>query len=202
MIQDRFSRPRDSLSTILVCLALACAQTGTSGPPAPPASETAPLETGEQAPPPPERDALSSAFDQLVTTLRDVETDLRKSSSFGSEAEQVGAYRHILRSVAKGMEAEILQDADFPYFRILDFWLREGGDNPDQRYAFTPIRGGETYRVWGELGSAARLEFQIYAGRPWDGSGTSAGYLAFEDLALADVIDELRKRRSSHFVAG
>jgi hypothetical protein len=53
----------------------------------------------------------------------------------------------MLRAFAKGMEAEILQDADYPYFRILDFWLKEGGDNPDQRYAFSPIRGGETSRV-------------------------------------------------------
>jgi hypothetical protein len=129
-------------------------------------------------------DALASAFDELVRTLEAVESDIRRSPSFGDEAERVGGYRHVLRSLAKGMEAEILQDADYPYFRILDFWLREGGDNPDQRYAFTPIRGGETYRVWGELGSAARIELQIYAGRPWDGSGRSAGYLAFEDIEL------------------
>lgn len=130
-------------------------------------------------------DDLSAAFDELVSTLRAVEADIRRSPSFGDEAEQVGGYRHILRSIAKGLEAETLQDPDYPYFRILDWWLREGGDNPDQRYAFTPIRGGETYRVWGELGSAARVEFQIYAGRPWDGSGTSAGYLAFEDIDIA-----------------
>jgi len=129
-------------------------------------------------------DALSQAFDELVSTLRAVEADIRESPSFGDEAEQVGGYRHILRSVAKGLEAETLQDPDYPYFRILDWWLREGGDNPDQRYAFTPIQGGETYRIWGELGSATRVEFQIYAGRPWDGSGTSAGYLAFEDIEL------------------
>jgi hypothetical protein len=132
------------------------------------------------------RDQLSQAFDELVSSLRAVEADIRQSPSFGDEAERVGAYRHILRSVAKGLEAETLQNADFPYFRILDWWLREGGDNPDQRYAFTPIRGGETYRVWGTLGSATRVEFQIYAGRPWDGSGSSAGYLAFEDIELAE----------------
>ncbi|MCP4907753.1 MAG: hypothetical protein GY910_22500 [bacterium] len=131
-------------------------------------------------------DDLSRAFAALVSTLRTVETDIRKSPSFGDEAEQVGAYRHILRAVAKGLEAETLQDPDYPYFRILDWWLREGGDNPDQRYAFTPIRGGETYRLWGELGSATRVEFQIYAGRPWDGSGRSAGYLAFEEIEIED----------------
>lgn len=129
-------------------------------------------------------DPLALAFDALVDELRAVEADLRRSPSFGDEAERVGAYRHLLRAFAKGMEAEILQDADFPYFRILDWWLREGGDNPDQRYAFTPIRGGETYRVRGELGSASRVELQLYAGRPWDGSGRSAGYLAFEEIRL------------------
>ncbi len=127
-------------------------------------------------------DPLAASFRELIEALQAVESDIRQSPSFGNEAEQVGGYRHMLRSLAKGVEAEILQDADYPYFRILDFWLKEGGDNPDQRYAFSPIRGGETYRVWGTLGSAARLELQVYAGRPWDGSGRSAGYLAFEDI--------------------
>ena len=138
----------NKISTSLALgLALACAH--------PPAQDTV-------DPQPP--DTLSSAFATLVATLEEVESDIRQSPSFGSEAEQVGAYRHILRGFAKGMEAEILQDADFPFFRILDFWLREGGDNPDQRYAFTPIRGGETYRIWGELGSASRVDHVLSRG--------------------------------------
>ena len=166
---------------LAICFALGC-----------PASETE--QASEEADPaaldasrvpgPGADDPLAQAFDELVATLVAVEADIRASPSFGDEAERVGGYRHVLRSIAKGLEAEVRQDADFPYFRILDWWLREGGDNPDQRYAFTPIRGGETYRVWGELGSATRVELQIYAGRPWDGSGRSAGYLAFEDLVL------------------
>ena len=128
-------------------------------------------DRGDTSNEPTSRDELGLAFDEFVNTLRDVEKDIRQTKSFGDEQERIGGYRHILRSMAKGMEAEILQDPDFPYFRILDWWLREGGDNPDQRYAFTPIRGGESYRVWGQLGSATRVEFQIYAGRPWDGTG-------------------------------
>lgn len=138
------------------------------------------------APEPDERDALATAFAEFVTTLEGVEQAIRASESFGSEAERVGGYRHMLRGISKSLEAEVLQDSDYPYFRILDFWLREGGDNPDQRYAFVPIHGGETYRIWGELGSAVRVEFQIYAGRPWAGTGRSAGYLAFEDLELGE----------------
>lgn len=157
----------------LLLLAAACA----SGPP----TGTPARTSGSEAP-----DELARAFDELVATIEAVEADLRHSPSFGDEAERVGGYRHLLRSLAKGLEAEVLQDPDYPYFRILDFWLREGGDNPDQRYAFAPIRGGAAYRVWGELGSAARVELQIYAGKPWAGrdKGHSAGYLTFEDIAL------------------
>ncbi len=138
----------NKISTSLALgLALACAH--------PPAQDTV-------DPQPP--DTLSSAFATLVATLEEVESDIRQSPSFGSEAEQVGAYRHILRGFAKGMEAEILQDADFPFFRILDFWLREGGDNPDQRYAFTPIRGGETL-LTGDAGNVALASARVGMGR-------------------------------------
>lgn len=136
----------------------------------------------EQPTTPEENKKLATAFQNLIQALQQAEQGIRQSPSFGTEQEQVGGYRHLLRSFAKGMEAEVIQDADFPYFRILDFWLKEGGDNPDQRYAFSPIRGGKTYRVWGALGSAVRLELQIYAGRPWDGSGKSVAYLNYEDI--------------------
>jgi len=39
--------------------------------------------------------------------------------------------------------------------------------------------------VWGRLGSARRIELQLYAGEPWAGTGRSAGYLAFEDIDIA-----------------
>ena len=129
-------------------------------------------------------DSLQSAMAELILSLQAVEEDIRHSPAFGDEQERIGGYRHVLRALAKGLEAEVRQDPDYPYFRILDWWLREGGDNPDQRYAFSPIRGGEPYRVWGDLGSATRVELQIYAGRPWDGTGKSAGYLTFEEIEL------------------
>jgi hypothetical protein len=144
------------------------------------------LGCAHPGPQPTEPDALATAFAEFVSTLEGVEQAIRASPSFGSEAERVGGYRHMLRGISKSLEAEVLQDSDYPYFRILDFWLREGGDNPDQRYAFVPIQGGETYRIWGRLGSAVRVEFQIYAGRPWAGTGRSAGFLAFEDLDLGE----------------
>lgn len=127
-----------------------------------------------------------AALASFVERIELSEQALQKSPAYGSEAEQALGYLHLSRAIIRALEAEVLQDADFPYFRILDFWLREGGDNPDQRYAFSPIRGGETYRIWGLLGSARRVEIQLYAGEPWAGTGRSAGYLAFENIAIAD----------------
>ena len=66
----------------------------------------------------------------------------------------------------------------------MSFWARNNRSATTSA-PFSPIRGGEAYRVWGELGSATRVELQIYAGRPWDGSGRSAGYLTFEEIEIA-----------------
>ena len=51
----------------------------------------APEETTPMNEPARPDDALSQAFDELVSTLRAVEADIRRSPSFGDEAEQVGA---------------------------------------------------------------------------------------------------------------
>ena len=40
--------------------------------------------------------------------------------------------------------------------------------------------------MWGELGSATRVELRIYAGRPWDGTGSSAGCRAFEGIEFSE----------------
>jgi hypothetical protein len=131
-------------------------------------------------------DPLPAAFAEVRERIAESERELRAFSAYGSEAERVAAYRHLVRSIKNVIESEVLQDADFPYFRILDFWLREGGDNPDQRYAFSPIRGGEPYRIWGSIGSARRVEVQLYAGTPWDGTGQSAGFLPFEEIEVGE----------------
>lgn len=131
-------------------------------------------------------DRLGRAFAAFLQRLRTAEAAIRTSPSYGSDLERAGGYQHIARAMKKTLEASILQDADFPYFRILDFWQREGGDNPDQRYAFSPVRGGAHYRIWGSLGSARRVEVQLYSGDPWAAAGASVGYLAHEDIAFAD----------------
>jgi hypothetical protein len=165
-------RTRTRLALAML-LALGCASSP-SAPMAPDRSKTA------------SPDALGAALDTLAASLRDAEHAVRAAPGFaeGSEIERARGYEFLLRSLIQSLEAELIQDPDYPYFRVLDFWLRGGGDNPDQRYAFSPIRGGEAYRIHGELGSARRVEVQLYAGQPWAASGRSVGYLTFEEIAV------------------
>ncbi|NDH23030.1 MAG: hypothetical protein EBY49_03550, partial [Actinobacteria bacterium] len=79
-----------------------------------------------------------------------------------------------------------MRDADHPFGRVLDDRIRTGGDNPDQRYLFAPIRGGEAYRVWGRKGSAARIELQLYRREPYGAEDVSVGYLPDEAIAFGD----------------
>ena len=132
------------------------------------------------------KDPLPEAFDAFLEQLKSVDQSIREFPAYDSEAERVGAYRHIFRSTITAIQSGIIQDTEYPYFRVLDFWARMGGDNPDQVYSFSPISGGESYRIWGKLGSAKRVEVQLYAGEPWNGTGRSAGFLPFEDIELAD----------------
>ena len=69
---------------------------------------------------------------------------------------------------------------------MLDDRIRTGGDNPDQRYLFAPIRGGQAYRVWGRKGSAARIELQLYSREPYGAENVSVGYLPDEAIEYGD----------------
>ncbi len=144
-----------------------------------------------EEPPGPSSDSaaeLGKAFEGLLEAIRSAERDIVAGPAFSNNIEMAAGYQHIMRSIKKAIEGAVLQDVDFPYLSILDFWQREGGDNPDQRYAFSPVRGGEDYRIWGSLGSACRVEVQLYSGDPWagPGAGASVGYLTFEEMMVAD----------------
>lgn len=128
--------------------------------------------------------ALHDALELLKTNISRAETELRSFDFYATDQDRAGAYLHLSRMLIKALEEQVIQDPDYPFFRVLDFRIREGGDNPDQRYLFSRIRGGETYRLWGKRGSATRVEFQLYAGEPWAGTGKVAGFLDFDDLKL------------------
>ncbi len=130
------------------------------------------------------QDSLSVAWQSLIDAMHQAERDVRSFDYFDSEQDQARAYLLLSRALLKGIEEQLLNDPDFPFFRIMDPRMKEGGDNPDQRYSFAEIKGNTDYVIRGVKGSAARLEVQLYAGRPWANEGESLDYLAFEDIEL------------------
>jgi hypothetical protein len=127
-------------------------------------------------------DQLSEATAELVEDIRRAERELRNFGAF--QEDPAGAYAHLMRMLRRSIEEQFLQDPDYPFLRVLDDWVREGGDNPDQRYLFARIDGEDRYRVWGNVGSAVAVELQLYEGQPWTGKGRSGAYLPFEALQV------------------
>ncbi|MEZ5246936.1 MAG: hypothetical protein R2707_17725 [Acidimicrobiales bacterium] len=130
---------------------------------------------------------LADAFDGLLDELRSAAERVRAHPFYADEANRAGGYAFLVHLLLSRLEEEVIHDAAFPTFRVLDPRTREGADNPDQRYLISRIDGGETYRIWGRMGAERRVELQIYAGAPYDfgSGGRSAGFLAHEDLVVA-----------------
>ncbi len=129
-------------------------------------------------------DPLAASFDALLETLSKRAAWLL-DHPFCSDAEnRPGAYQYLIGTLISVLEEEVIYDPDFPTFWIVDPRIRVGGDNADQRYLITRLNGGDTYRIWGRLGTERRLEFQTYAGDPWS-NGRAAGFLTHEELEVA-----------------
>ncbi len=132
-------------------------------------------------------DDLDLAFDGLVASLADAADAVRAHPFFVEEENRPAAYAFVVSMLLSRLEEDVVFDADDPTFRILDPRIREGGDNPDQRYLIATLRGGETYRIWGSRGTARRVDLQIYAGDPYvpGSGGRAASYLDHEDIRYA-----------------
>src|SRR5687767_8056724 len=110
---------------------------------------------------------LDRAWDGLTAAIATSTDVVREHPFFADVSQQVGGYRFLVAMLIARLEEHVVFDPRQPTFRVIDPRTREGGDNADQRYLSTRLIGGETYRVWGRLGSARRVEVQIYAGAPF-----------------------------------
>jgi hypothetical protein len=130
--------------------------------------------------------SLDDAFDGLVDALAEATRSLRAHPSFADADHRVNGYRFVLAMLLARLEEDVIFDPDFPNLRSVDVRIREAGDNPDQRYWTSRLRGGETYRIWGNVGTARRVDVQVYAGVPAQpGGGRSASFLDFESIDVA-----------------
>lgn len=129
-----------------------------------------------------------SAFAELVAALTDSAAYVEQHPFYADAENQASGYAFLVSMLLSRLEERVVFDTEQPYFRILDPRIREGGDNPDQRYLIARLVGGETYRIWGTLGGARRLDVQIYAGDPYiaGSGGRSASFLNFEQITFGD----------------
>jgi len=125
---------------------------------------------------------LAAAFAYFIDQAVAAEQALRQVDAARDPISAARGYLHLGRQVLSAMENHLLGDPDQPRFRILDDRVRTGGDNPDQRYGFAPIRGGVEYEIWGWKGSAARVEVQLYQREPYGAEDVSLGYLSDEEI--------------------
>ncbi len=139
--------------------------------------------TGEEVVVEGEKARLEAAYEGFVGAVREAGEIVKRHPFYQEPANRASGYAFITGMLIATLEEDVIQDADHPFFRVLDFRIREGGDNPDQRYLFSRVRGDATYRIWGTLGDQRGLELQVYAGEPWrKGGGRSVSTLAFGDI--------------------
>lgn len=135
-----------------------------------------------EAPPAPQSAGLEQSLDGLAATIVDAGAFVRSHEWFGSDQEQVEAYRHILRLLVNGLEGNALSDPDFPFFQEINTRTKAGMDNSDQRYQIARLDGDATYRVWGTRGSSRRLDFTLYGE---DEMAPSISWITTEELDVA-----------------
>ena len=109
---------------------------------------------------------LDDAFDGLVGALAEAARSVREHPFFADPENRPSAYQFVLSMLIARLEEEVIFDPDFPNLRSVDVRIREAGDNPDQRYWTSRLRGGATYRIWGNVGTARRVDVADLRGHP------------------------------------
>lgn len=129
---------------------------------------------------------LEEAFVGFLSAARESSSFVANHPAYRDELNRPEGIAFVTHMMLRALEEMSIQDVDFPFFRVIDFRVREGGDNPDQRYLVAKIRGGEKYRIWGTRRDERRIEFQIYAGTLYDrGKGRAVSMLTMEDVTFA-----------------
>ncbi len=126
-------------------------------------------------------DELDAAWSDLCASLQQASRYIQAHPNYRAAENRASGYAMMIGVLHKALEMNTKIDPDFPVWHVHDTMHLCGADNPDQRYLQTRIKGGETYRIWGDLTTEARLDVQIYAGESTS-LPRSTGFLSFEDM--------------------
>ncbi|MFN8624752.1 MAG: DUF1214 domain-containing protein [Candidatus Binatia bacterium] len=128
-------------------------------------------------------DALQWAAQNLATAITESADFIRRHPFYTDDLNRAAGMTFLSRMLLWALQQKVNGDADYPFFRVVDFNVRAGGDCPYQRYLMADLRGGEQYRIWGTRGTQRGLDAQVYAGTPWkSGTGRSASVLTMEEM--------------------
>ncbi|HXY26713.1 MAG TPA: DUF1214 domain-containing protein [Acidimicrobiales bacterium] len=107
------------------------------------------------------------AWSHLVDGLRRAAEMVRADDVPHNPADLAAGFRHLLVLVGIGIDQALRTEPD-PVLAVrpsnVDNVFKWGMDCPDCIYTGAPLRGGETYRLWGSRGTARYVGLQSMAG--------------------------------------
>ena len=107
------------------------------------------------------------AWSHLLDSLRKASGVVLSDDVPRNAADMAAGFRHLLVLLGTGLDQALRAEAD-PVLAVrpsgVDAVYKWGMDCPDCIYTGAPLRGGETYRLWGNRGSARYVGLQSMAG--------------------------------------
>jgi len=107
------------------------------------------------------------AWSHLLDSLRKASGVMLSDDVPRNAADMAAGFRHLLVLLGTGLDQALRAEAD-PVLAVrpsgVDAVYKWGMDCPDCIYTGAPLRGGETYRLWGNRGSARYVGLQSMAG--------------------------------------
>ena len=107
------------------------------------------------------------AWSHLLDSLGKAADVVRSNAAARNPADLASGFRHLLVLLALGADQALRADPD-PVLAVspsgVDNVYKWGMDCPDCIYTGAPLRGGETYRIWGNRGTARYVGLQSMAG--------------------------------------
>ena len=133
-----------------------------------------------------ERVLSGQAWSEFCRALEAAGRKVLDARAGDDELDRVEGYRLLTRFVRYGFEG-FLEFAD-PLAPVLHCATHETikiiHENPDSLYLGARIDGRHSYRVWGKLGTASWMSFNVHAGAFGAGGRGTAGVLDAQDLVL------------------
>ncbi|HUH38036.1 MAG TPA: DUF1214 domain-containing protein [Spongiibacteraceae bacterium] len=135
-----------------------------------------------------DRQLLTAAWEQFCDQLKAAGSiPLRKGVPVG-DLSQAAGFRSLAQNIGLGMQFYLENDDPLrpELLHYFDPLRKQGGDNPDCVYVGGPINGTDTYRIYGDRGTARYFSVTAVetGNTPWGGPVASA--LFGQDLEVAE----------------